>query len=165
MRAHDSRRSALHYAYRLLSYRSRSEAEMVRRLRMKGFDETDVGSAVLRLRESGFLDDKRLAASLKRYAEETKHLSARGARRFLIQRGIPLEISDEAVRDLDELETARRLVEKKIAGWGKHGNSNKRQQTDDTMLRKLSGILYRRGYPYGTIRKVLGELNNKEVTE
>ena len=165
MRAHDSRRSALHYAYKLLSYRGRSEAELARKLRTKGFDDTDIRSTMLRLKEAGFLDDKRLAVSLKRYAEDSKHLSVSGAKRFLIERGIPADISDEAVKDIDEIETARRLVEKKIAGWGRHGHTQRRPGSDDARLRKLHGILYRRGYPFEAIRKVLGELKNKEDSE
>jgi len=135
---------------------------MVRKLRAKGFDEPDILSTMLRLKETGFLDDKRLATSLKRYAEESKHLSISGSRRFLIQRGVPADISDEAVKDIDEVETARRLVEKKIAGWGKHGHTQVPPGSDDTRLRKLHGILYRRGYPFEAIKKVLGELKNKE---
>lgn len=162
MTGHDSLGSALHYAYKLLSYRSRSEAEMTRRLRMKGFDEPDIRSAMLRLKENGFLDDRRLAASLKRYAEESKHLSMSGARRFLIERGISADISDEVLRDMDEAETARRLVEKKITRWEKHGNSKKGLQSDDVTLKRLHGILYRRGYPSEAIRKVLQEFKAKE---
>lgn len=129
---------------------------------MKGFDEPDIRSAMLRLKENGFLDDRRLAASLKRYAEESKHLSMSGARRFLIERGISADISDEVLRDMDEAETARRLVEKKITRWEKHGNSKKGLQSDDVTLKRLHGILYRRGYPSEAIRKVLQEFKAKE---
>lgn len=165
MRADGSRRSALHYAYKLLSYRGRSQAEMVRRLRMKGFDEPDIHSALLILRENGFLDDRKLAASLKRYAEESKHLGTIGARRFLIGRGIPSDLSDEAVKDIDDVETARRFVEKKIAGWEKCGCSQKPASPDDSTLRKLYGMLSRRGYPPEAIRKILQELKNKEDSQ
>jgi regulatory protein len=165
MMVYDSRRSALHYAYKLLNYRSRSEAEMMRRLRMKGFDEPEICSAMLRLKEAGFLDDRKLAASLKRYAEESKHLSMNCARRFLIERGIPRDISEEAVKDIDEFETARRLVERRIAGWEKRGGIRIPLQSGRASLRKLYGILCRRGYPFETIRRVLGELKNKEDSE
>ncbi len=163
MRVHDSRRSALHYAYKLLSFRSRSESEMAGKLRMKGFGEPEIGSTMLRLKEAGLLDDRRLAASLKRYAEETKHLSVRGARRFLIERGVPAEIRDEAVKDIDEAETARRLVSKKLAGWRKCGQMH--EDSLDARTRKLRNLLCRRGYPFEAIREVLGEMKNKEDLE
>ena len=157
-----SRRSALHYAYKLLSYRGRSEAEMVRRLMLKGFDAAEIRAAVTGLRENGFLDDMRLAASLRRYAEESKHLSLSGTRRFLIERGIPADISEEVVKDIDETETAKRLVEKKIGGWKKHGCSERDPRSGEATLRKLHGVLYRRGYPSEAIKKVLRELKDKE---
>lgn len=164
MRADGSRGSALHYACKLLNYRSRSQTEMVKRLRMKGFDERDIHSALFILREKGFLDDRKLAAALKRYAEESKHLSTVGARRFLIAWGIPPDLSTEAVKDIDDVETARRFVKKKITAWGKWGRSQKPARPDDLTLRKLFGMLSRRGYPPETIRKILDELNNKEAS-
>ncbi|MCL4476950.1 MAG: recombination regulator RecX [Nitrospirae bacterium] len=162
MRIHDPRRSVLHYAYKLLSYRSRSEAEMVRRLRMKGFDEPSVSKAIIQLKESGFVDDRKLAASLRRYAEESKQLSITGTRRFLLQRGVPAEMINEVVGDIDELETAKKLVEKKVAAWRKQSLSRKGSQLDDTLIRKLYGILYRKGYPPEAIKKVLRRYTGKE---
>lgn len=159
------RRSVLHYAYKLLSYRSRSEAEMVRRLRMKGFDEPSVSKAISRLKESGFLDDRKLAASLRRYAEESKQLSIAGTRGFLLQRGVPEEMIDEVVGDIDEIETATKLVEKKIAGWRKQSFSRKGSQLDDTLIRKLYRMLYRKGYPSDAIKKVLHHHTEQEDME
>ncbi len=165
MKIHDPRRSVLHYAYKLLSYRGRSEAEIVRRLRMKGFDEPAISAAVIQLKESGFLDDRKLATSLRRYAEESKQLSIMGTRRYLLQRGVPAEMIEVVVGDIDEIETAKRLVEKKIAAWERQGFSRKFPRLDDTSIRKLYGILFRRGYPSETIRKVLEHYTGKEDTE
>ncbi len=165
MRVQAPRLSVLHYAYRLLSYRSRSEEEMVRRLRMKGFDELSVRKAVSQLRESGFLDDRKLAASLRQHAEESKQLSLIGTRRFLLQRGVPPEIIAEVVGDIDEIGTATKLVEKKIAAWRKQSLSRKGLQMDGALIRKLYGVLYRKGYPADAIRKVLHRYADKEDLE
>ncbi len=162
MKARDTRCSVLHYAYKLLSYRGRSEAEMVTRLRMKGFDEDSVSEAVTHLKESGFLDDRKLAASLRRYAEEAKQLSIAATRRFLLQRGVPLEMISEVTGDIDEVETAKKLVEKKVAAWRKQSPSRKGSPPDGTLVRKLYGILYRKGYPSEAIRKVLHHYTGKE---
>lgn len=147
MTAGDAHHSALQYAYRLLSYRGRSEAEMIVKLRMKGFDDPTIRKAVEDLRSSGFLNDRRLASSLRRYAEETKHLGIAGTRRFLRERGVPADIADETVRDMDEAEAARRLVEKKLRLMGNYPPLK--------VLRRLYAALYRRGYSPGIIRKVL----------
>jgi len=165
MSIRDPYRSVLHYAYKLLSYRSRSEAEMAGRLRMKGFDEPTVSKAITQLKESGFLDDRKLADSLRRYAQESKRLSIIGTRRFLLQRGVPAEMIGEVLRDIDEIETARKVVEKKVASWRKQGVSRKGSQLDGSLVRKLYGILYRKGYPSEAIRKVLHDYTGKEDIE
>ena len=165
MSIQDPRRSVLHYAYKLLSYRGRSEAEMVRRLKMKGFDEPSVRNAILQLKKGGFLDDTKLAASLRRYAEESKQLSIIGTRRFLLRRGVPAETINEVVGDIDELETARKLVEKKIASWRRQSLSREVSHLDATLIRKLYGILYRKGYPSDAIKTVLHHYTDQEDME
>lgn len=141
---------ALQFAYRLLRYRGRSERELRERLSIKGFDEKAVTKVIRTLVSQGFLDDRRLAVSLKRYAEETKHLGVWGMRRFLKERGIPREIIEETVKDIDEAGTAQRVIEKKMTVLGKY--------PEERMIRKLYGILLRRGYSTETIRKALGSL-------
>lgn len=150
--------SALQCAYRLLGYRGRSEKELLGRLRMKGFDGSVVDETISRLKSAGFLDDRRLAASLVRYAGESKHLSVAGTKRFLAERGVPRDIIEETVKELDEMEAAGRLVEKKIAAMGKSGG----EQRSDMIVKRLYGLLHRRGYPHETIRKVLEQFRYRE---
>ena len=132
------------------------------RLRMKGFGEPDIHSVLLVLGESGLLDERKLAASLRRYAEETKHLGRAGARRFLLALGIPSDLSDEAVKDIDDFKTARRFVERKIARWERGGRLRWPEGLDDATLKRLYGMLARRGYAPETIRQILKELKDEE---
>ena len=155
----------LHYAFRLLSYRDRSEKEMVGRLRMKGFDDSSIGKAVERLRSGGFLNDRKLATSLKRYAEESKHLGVLGTKRFLAGRGVPRDVLEEVIVDIDEPETARKLIEKKIASWSIPQSEDGNMELPPAMVRKLYGILARRGFLPETIRKTLRQIKYKEDTE
>jgi regulatory protein len=164
MRTYDPHRSVLQYAYRLLSYRGRSEKEMAMRLRMKGFDEPDIHQTLEQLRENGFLDDRKLAFSLKRYAEESKHLSVSGAKKLLSERGVPADIIKEALRDMNEMEAAQRFLEKKLVSLQKQGFHRPQELTPEAM-KKLYGVLYRRGYPSETIKKVLAQFKGKEDTE
>ncbi|MGD0883530.1 MAG: regulatory protein RecX [Thermodesulfovibrionales bacterium] len=140
-------RSALQYSYRLLTYRGRSEKELRERLKQKGFDKHDIDAAVGSLTSNGFLDDRKLASSLRRYAEESKHYGISGTRRFLRERGIPEDIIDVTVSDMDEIEVARKIVEKKMRTMG--------EDQPEKAARKLYGILYRRGYSFETIKKAL----------
>lgn len=154
MRRFDSRESFLQYAYRLLSYRGRSEKELREKLKKKGACDDTVNTIISRLRSNGFIDDISLAGSLKRYAEEQKHLSISGTRRFLADRGISKDIIENEVKDMDEAESAKKLVEKKLRRMDNY--------SPDVIIRKLYGILSRKGYPYETIRKTLRKFNFKE---
>ncbi len=146
---------ALRYAFRLLGYRGRSEREMSDRLRLKGFGDSAVGAVIDYLRSSGLLDDRKLASSLKRYAGETKHLSIMGTRRFLAERGVPKDLIEDTIEDIDETEIARKLVEKKIASWRRHSAPGDRRKPTPDVIRRLYVFLVRRGYPSETIKKTL----------
>jgi len=144
----------LNFAYRLLSYRGRSEKELRQRLILKGFDELAVDTVMTRLTANGFLDDRKLAFSLKRYAEESKHLGIVGTKRFLRERGIPREIIDEAVDNVDETDAAHRVARKMM-------RSSSSYPPEKTM-RRLYNALARKGFTAGTIRKTLGRFIRKE---
>ena len=137
---------------------------MTMRLRMKGYDEPDIRRTLEQLRENGFLDDRKLAFSLKRYAEESKHLSVSGAKKLLTERGVPSDIIREAVKDMNEMETAQRFIEKKLVSLGKQGFNHPQELSHET-IRKFYGILYRRGYPSETIKKILEQFRAKEDME
>jgi regulatory protein len=147
----------LHYACRLLSYRSRSEREMRERLSMKGFCEDEINRAITHLRSVGLLDDGKLAHSLIRYAGEAKGLGLSGTKRFLLERGVPREIIDETTREIDEVEIAMRLLYKKVRAWSKSS------RPDQARLKKrLYGFFSRRGYTSETIRKAMEEYTAEE---
>ncbi len=151
---------ALRYAFRLLSYRGRSEKEMAERLRRKGFDDSSVASVIDRLRSAGLIDDRKLASSLKRYAGESKHLSILGTKKLLAERGVQRDLIEETVEGIDESEIARSLVERKIAAWGKHLPAGGRQLLTPDVIRKLYAFLLRRGYPSETIKKILEQVKD-----
>jgi len=143
----DTVAAALRSAYYLLRYRDRSEREMRERLARKGYSEPVVDATVLQLKESGFLDDQRLAANLKRVAAEQKQLGAHGVRAFLQKRGLGREVIESVPDVSDELAIAERLVDKKVG---------RLTALDDAAAKKrLWSMLSRRGFSAGTIRAVL----------
>ncbi|GAB4423200.1 MAG: regulatory protein RecX [Thermodesulfovibrionales bacterium] len=160
MKRNDSHGQVLQYACRLLSYRGRSEKELSKRLRTKGFDEDAIDKVISDLRSNGYLDDRKLASSLRRYAEESKYLSLLGTKRLLRERGIPAAVIDEALTGFDEPETAKRLVERKLRRM-KKGDQKNRQiflgegADDNTSKRRLEGMLLRRGFSRDIIQEVI----------
>lgn len=153
-----SYQKALQYAYKLLSYRGRSEKELSKRLSLKGYDSQLVEDIVYKLKLSGLLDDSKLAASLKIYAEETKLLGTEGIRKFLRERGIPIDIIRETVNGLDETGVAEKLVDRKLFVWGKLTALQGNLQSKEAAIKKIYGMLNRKGFSYDTIKKTLGGL-------
>ena len=147
----------LHYASRLLSYRSRSEKEMRERLSTKGFGEEEINRAITRLKSGGLLDDGKLARSLMRYAGEERGLGLSATRHFLIEKGVPREIVDETTREIDEVEIARRLLNKKLRAWSKFS-----RPSQALLKKRLYGFFSRKGYTPETIGKAMEEYTAEE---
>jgi regulatory protein len=152
----DSHDKAKKYAFKLLSYRGRSEQELKERLIKKGIRKAVASSTVQDLKQLGLIDDRSLAETLKREALSRKFLSQQGARRFLHQRGIPHEIINQVLdnNEIIDHSNARRLVHKKIKTLKNYSTLQ--------VKKKLYGLLARRGYSSGTIRKVLKENTFRE---
>ncbi|MFN3395432.1 MAG: regulatory protein RecX [Thermodesulfovibrionales bacterium] len=147
------KQSALSYSLKLLSYRGRSEGELIKRLSMKGYDDNEIKNAMRRLKEMGLIDDRSVAFNFRNYAEGTKRLGTIGIRNFLLTRGISAEIIDEVCHDIDEEGNALRLLEKRIKGYSDEGDK-----------RRVYSLLQRKGYSFETIRKVLKKFYNEEVS-
>jgi regulatory protein len=146
-------RKAKKYAFKLLSYRGRSEKELEDRLVKKGFSKTVASSTIGYLKKLELINDKAFAETLRREALTKKLLSNYGAKRFLLSRGIPRVIAEEILSNTknDDIENAKRLVDKKLKSIINYSPLNKKK--------KLYNLLSRRGYSSDTIYKVLKENN------
>ena len=130
---------AMERALRLLSYRSRSRAEVTSRLRRHGHREDVVEDVVGRLEELGYLDDAAFAR------EVVRERSGRyGAQRVLgelrskgVDRDIAREVVDREYSGRSELKQARDLASRRY---------NNREGSD-AQARRVYGFLRRRGYP------------------
>jgi regulatory protein len=145
----DLQNKAKQYALKLLSYRGRSEKELKERLLKKGIPETLVSSTADYLRKLGYLDDVSLAEALKREAIERKLLSQAGAKKYLLNRGIPRDIIHSVFHQEEETdgENAKKYVRKK--------NRMLAHYPRETVRRRLYNQLLRRGYSPATIVAVL----------
>jgi len=150
---------AIRCAYRLLSYRDRSEKELIERLKKKGFAEDTVRNTISHLKGKGFIDDVALAASLKKTAEDVKLLGAQGVRLFLRHRGLSKEIIGDVLidSDPDELIRAKKLVDRKLRAM--------EDCSDEEIRKKIWRFLVRKGYSSGTIRKVFKQFEIEEEEE
>jgi len=130
-------------ALRILGNRNFSEQEMQKRLVSKGETEENASEAVRWLVELGYIDDSNYATLI------VGHYSAKGygvsrVRDELYKRGIPRELWDEKLSELDDEEmsdAAFEFLRKKLRGS---------EDKDD--LRRASDALVRRGFSYDDAR-------------
>lgn len=140
------------HALRLLSYRQRSEKEVVEALRRKGYEEENISYTVEYLKRNRYIDDDYFTKS---FIADKQNLNGYGYQRIkyeLIKKGIRKEIIESHLikDDHEEYELALNIASKKMKSYS--------NQERDAIWRKLGGFLQRRGYSYDIVSKVLRTL-------
>ncbi|CAB4903994.1 unannotated protein [freshwater metagenome] len=132
---------ALKLAYRHLTKRDRTVAEVRTHLEKREVDEASIVAALAELREFRYLDDERYAA---RFVEDKRRLEGWGHLRIeqgLRRTGIDREIVDRAIAEDplrgDEAELAVAALEARLAG---------RAPEDDRARQKALRLLATKGY-------------------
>lgn len=137
----------------LISYRDHSKKELEEKVK-KTSDDVSAKKAVERMEELGLVDDEKFA---RRYAEElinVKHLSVRGARYKLTEKGIDRELADEILEELDPdpREHIQIIIDKKYSA----------ALADEKGRRRCIAALQRMGYAWSDINAVIGEYTEDE---
>jgi regulatory protein len=145
----DVNETAKQSAFHFISYRPRSEAELRKNLRGKGFDDAVVDAVVERLTELEMLDDWAFARYWIEQRESFKPRSRMALRQELFQKGIKSNIIDETVTEIDEMSSARRATTNLANRWA----HLPRQE----FTVKIGGYLKRRGFNYEIIADVVQE--------
>lgn len=101
-----------------------------------------------KLEEQGLLSDERFARMFAEEKLRTKHLSARGLKEALRQKGVSREIAENVVEDLepDAEESIRELLQTKYRS---------RDLNDERDRRRTIQALLRLGYTYSEIHRVI----------
>jgi regulatory protein len=135
-----------------LEYAPRTRAELAAVLRKKGVEDDVADSVLSRFAEVGMIDDALFAQMWVTSRHRGKGLAGRALTSELRRKGVADETAAEAVATLDpdlELATARALVDRRLrttAGL-----------PTDARVRRLAGMLARKGYPAGTAFRVVRE--------
>jgi regulatory protein len=153
----DPEAAALEICLRLLTAAPRTRAQLDQALRRRGVAQSAADSALERLAGAGLIDD----AAFARAWVDTRHRGRGLARRALTaelrQRGVDEGDVRDAVADLSteqEAAAARHLVEAKLAAT--------RGRPLATRMRRLTGLLARKGYPAGMAYRVIREVLEQE---
>ena len=137
---------------RLLTLAPRTQAQLAGALKKRGIPDEVADAVLSRFTDVGLIDD---AAFAKAWVESRHHgqgLSARALSAELRQRGVDDDQIQEAVDGLGadaEVETAKLLVAKRLAATA--------GLPAQARIRRLAGMLARKGYPPGLAFRVIRE--------
>ena len=153
----DPEAQARQICLRLLTTAPRTRAQLAQALRRHGTPAKAAEAVLARFTDVGLIDDAAFARAWVESRHYSRGLSRRSLSAELRQRGIETEEIREAVDTLDpqqEVATARRLVEQKMAGT--------RGQPPEVRARRTASMLARKGYPPGLVFRLIREVMEQE---
>lgn len=136
-------------AIKLLGFKARTEAEIIRRLKDEEYSDEIIEKVTSFLKQYGYIDDESYARAFIKEKFTLKGYSAKRLSYELKLKGIGSDIITSAVRELkdenvlDEKNMAVELLRKKLKG---------ETNTDDKQRKRLYGFLARRGYSCSDIK-------------
>lgn len=138
-------------AYRYLSIRPRSRAEIEHKLREKKFEDDVVRRVLAALETFGYVNDREFAGQWARSRVRLRGFGRRRIEQELRGKGIGRDIIDETFADLfedaSEADVARREAEKKLKTLTRFEPGARR--------RRLAGFLERKGFSTQIISSII----------
>ncbi|MBD2819064.1 recombination regulator RecX [Streptomyces parvulus] len=142
---------------RLLTGTPRTRKQLADALRKREIPEEAAEEVLSRFEEVGLIDDSAFADAWVESRHHGRGLARRALARELRTKGVDATVIDTAVSQLDseqEEETARELVARKLRAT--------RGLDRDKRLRRLAGMLARKGYPEGMALRVVRQALEEE---
>ena len=147
-------RKALNTALRILTGRDHSKYELTRKLKQRGFKSEDIEMAVSECVRLDYINDERTSRVYINQMIRKGH-GVNRIRHDLNKKGLKGQhiqnILSETVSDVDERESAARILEKNIRRFERETDLKKRRG-------KIYRFLYARGFSRDTIRKLIKKL-------
>jgi regulatory protein len=137
---------------RLLTLQPRTRSELATALAKRGVPDGAADTVLGRFTEVGLIDDRAFAAAWVDSRHTGRGLARRALAAELRRRGVDQEVVGEAVAVVDadaEERAARRLVDRRLPGT--------RRLEPPARVRRLVGMLARKGYPPGLATRVVRE--------
>jgi regulatory protein len=145
---------------RLLTTAPRTRAQLADAMRRRGVPGQVADAILDRLTDAGLVDDAAFAKAWVESRHYARGLSRRSLSAELRQRGVDGDDITEAVEALDpeqEIETVRQLVARKLRGT--------ESQPAEARIRRVAGMLARKGYPAGLSFRLIREALEQEGAE
>lgn len=137
---------------RLLAARPRTRAELAAALRRKGVEDATAVAVLERLTEVKLVDDEAYAESFVHSGHAYQGLGRRALEAQLRRRGVDGSTASAAVSTVDgaaEEQRARELIRRRVPAVASIDEA--------TAIRRLVGLLARKGYPPGLCYRVVRE--------
>lgn len=144
---------------KFIGYRSRSEKEIILRLRKKKIDEKMIAIIMQKLQEWKFIDDTAFAKQWIESRVVNRHKSIRLVRLELLKKGIKKEIIDSLFENLskeNDVTSIEAIIRRKI----KKLNI---QDRDD--LQKLSRYLLGKGFDWETVKEAINKFRKDSIID
>jgi regulatory protein len=157
VRQDDPEASAMAVCLRLLTAAPRTRAQLEEALHRRGFPPRAADAVMERLTRSGLIDDAAFAQAWVESRHYSRGLARRALSAELRQRGVDEGNVQDAVAELtpeQEEAAARRMVAAKLAAT--------RGRPLPTRMRRLMGLLARKGYPSALAYRVVREALDQE---
>ncbi len=145
---------------RLLTAAPRTRTQLAQAMSRRGVPADAAETVLSRFADAGLIDDAAFARAWVESRHHGRGLSRRTLSAELRRRGIESEEIREAVGTLDpeqEVATARRLVEQKLAST--------RGRPPEARARQAAGLLARKGYPPGLTFRLIREAMEQEGSD
>ncbi len=142
---------------RLLTGQPRTRRQLADALRKREIPDAVAEEVLSRFEEVGLIDDAKFADAWVESRHHSRGLARRALARELRTKGVESEVIDGAVGQLDteqEAETARALVEGKLRST--------RGLAQEKRIRRLAGMLARKGYGEGLALRVVRQALEQE---
>ncbi len=148
----DPREAARQICLQQLTFSPRTRAELAATLSNRGIPDDAAHEVLGRFAEVGIIDDALFAQLWVTSRHRGRGLAGRALQQELRRKGVDDDIARDALESLEpdeERATARSLVDRRIAGT--------RGLTADARVRRLAGMLARKGYSAGVAFAVVRE--------
>src|SRR5581483_1909979 len=145
---------------RLLTIGPRTRAQLAQAMYRGGVPDEAAEAVLTRFTDAGLIDDAAFARAWVESRHYSRGLSKRSLSAELRRNGVQNDEIREAVDALDpeqEVDTARRLVERKLA--------SSRGRPPEARARQAAGMLARKGYPPGLAFRLIREVMQQEGAE
>jgi len=143
---------------RMLTAAPRTQAQLAAALHRRGVPEDAAAAVLARFAEVNLIDDAMFARAWVDSRHHGRGLAGRALGAELRQRGVAQDDIQAALSELDpeqELATARELVARRLAGTA--------SMPVPARMRRLTGVLARKGYSPGLAYRVVREAIEQEA--